>query len=61
LTKSCRTSAGASQSAPLSPCYQFSPRIAGFGDARLWPFDRDANYDRFDGVARNCINPEVIA
>jgi TnpA family transposase len=41
--------------------YQFSPRIADLGDARLWRFDRDANYGRLDGIARNYINPGLIA
>jgi len=41
--------------------YQFSPRIADLGDARLWRFDRDANYGRLDGIARNYISPEIIA
>jgi TnpA family transposase len=40
--------------------YQFSPRISDLGDARLWRFDREANYGAIDGVARNRINPEII-
>ena len=40
--------------------YQFSPRIADLGDARLWRFDREANYGQLDGIARNTLNPELI-
>lgn len=41
--------------------YQFSPRIADLGDARLWRFDRDANYGPLDGIARHHLNPGLIA
>jgi TnpA family transposase len=41
--------------------YQFSPRIADLGDARLWRFDRDANYGPLDAIARNCLSDAVIA
>lgn len=40
--------------------YQFSPRIADLGDARLWRFDPDANYGALDGVARNRLHPASI-
>ena len=32
--------------------YQFSPRLADLGDARLWRMDRAADYGPLDGVAR---------
>jgi TnpA family transposase len=41
--------------------YQFSPRIADLGGARLWRFDRDANYGRLDGISRNYLNENLIA
>lgn len=41
--------------------YQFSPRIAGLGDARFWRIDRDADYGPLDGIARNRLNLELVA
>lgn len=40
--------------------YQFSPRIAGLGDARFWRIDRDADYGPLDGIARNRLNLELV-
>jgi TnpA family transposase len=36
--------------------YQFSPRLADFGDARFWRMDPKANYGALNGVARQRIN-----
>lgn len=36
--------------------YQFSPRLADFGDARFWRIDPKANYGALNGVARQRIN-----
>jgi TnpA family transposase len=41
--------------------YQFSPRLADVGDARLWRLDRSADYGPMNGLARNGINRELIA
>jgi len=41
--------------------YQFSPRLADVGDARLWRLDRSADYGLMNGLARNRINRELIA
>jgi hypothetical protein len=40
--------------------YQFSPRLADVGDARLWRLDRSADYGPMNGLARNRINRELI-
>jgi TnpA family transposase len=32
--------------------YQFSPRLADLGDARLWRIDRKADYGPFNGVSK---------
>ena len=40
--------------------YQFSPRIAGIGDARFWRIDRDADYGPLNGVARNQLDLELV-
>ena len=40
--------------------YQFSPRLADIGDARLWRMDAEANYGPLNGVARNHINTALI-
>ena len=36
--------------------YQFSPRLADFGDARFWRMDPKADYGALNGVARQRIN-----
>jgi TnpA family transposase len=41
--------------------YQFSPRLADVGDARLWRMDRGADYGPLDGVARQHVNTALIA
>ena len=41
--------------------YQFSPRPAGLPDQRFWCLDRDADYGALNGLARNRINPKLIA
>jgi len=41
--------------------YQFSPRLADLGDARLWRLDRSADYGLMNGLARNRINRELNA
>jgi TnpA family transposase len=41
--------------------YQFSPRLADIGSARLWRIDPEANYGSLNGVARNRINTDLIA
>ena len=40
--------------------YQFSPRLADLGEARLWRLDRDADYGPLNGLARNRINSDLI-
>ncbi len=41
--------------------YQFSPRLADAGDARLWRMDPQAHYGALNGVARNRIDTALIA
>jgi len=41
--------------------YQFSPRLADLGEARLWRLDPAAAYGALDGVARHRINAGLIA
>ena len=36
--------------------YQFSPRLADFGDSRFWRIDPKADYGALDGLARQRIN-----
>ena len=36
--------------------YQFSPRLADFGEARFWRMDPKADYGALDGLARQRIN-----
>ncbi len=36
--------------------YQFSPRLADFGEARFWRIDPKADYGALDGLARQRIN-----
>jgi TnpA family transposase len=36
--------------------YQFSPRLADFGEARFWRIDQEADYGALDGLARQRIN-----
>jgi TnpA family transposase len=40
--------------------YQFSPRLADIGGAKLWRIDRAADYGSFDGVARGVVNIGLI-
>jgi TnpA family transposase len=41
--------------------YQFSPRLAGAGEARFWRIDRVADYGFLDGLSRrNTIKAELI-
>jgi TnpA family transposase len=40
--------------------FQFSPRLADLGDARLWRLDPKARYGVLNGVARNCLRRELI-
>ncbi len=40
--------------------YQFSPRLADLGDARLWRIDRKANYGPFNSVSKGTINLPLI-
>jgi TnpA family transposase len=40
--------------------YQFSPRLADIGGAKLWRIDRAADYGSFDGIARGAINIGLI-
>lgn len=40
--------------------YQFSPRLADLGDARLWRMDRQADYGPLDGVARHRVRTDLI-
>lgn len=41
--------------------FQFSPRLADLGEARLWRMDPGASYGALQGVARNRINVDLIA
>ena len=41
--------------------YQFSPRLADFGEARFWRIDPKADYGALNGLARQRINTELIA
>ena len=40
--------------------YQFSPRLADLGDARLWRMDRTADYGPLQGVARQRVRTGLI-
>jgi len=40
--------------------YQFSPRLADAGDARLWRIDPKADYGALNGVARHRLNTTLI-
>jgi TnpA family transposase len=40
--------------------YQFSPRLADLGDARLWRLDRTADYGPLDGVARHQVRTDLV-
>lgn len=40
--------------------YQFSPRLADIGGAKLWRIDRHARYGRFDAIAWGGINISLI-
>jgi TnpA family transposase len=40
--------------------YQFSPRLADLGDARLWRIDRKADYGPFNNLGKGTINPGLI-
>ena len=40
--------------------FQFSPRLADLGDARLWRIDQKAHYGALNGVARNSIHRDII-
>lgn len=40
--------------------YQFSPRLADIGEARLWRIDPLANYGPLQELARHQINPALI-
>ena len=40
--------------------YQFSPRLADAGDARLWRIDRTADYGALNRVARNRIDTALF-
>jgi len=41
--------------------YQFSPRLADAGEARLWRIDPKADYGALNGLARNRVNTGLIA
>ena len=41
--------------------YQFSPRLADAGDARLWRIDPTASYGALDGLGRHRVNTAIIA
>jgi len=41
--------------------YQFSPRLADLGEARLWRLDPAADYGPLDGLARQRVNADRIA
>ena len=40
--------------------YQFSPRLADIGGAKLWRIDRDADYGPFNKIARGVVNIGLI-
>src|ERR1019366_7619052 len=40
--------------------YQFSPRLADIGGAKLWRIDRSADYGSLDGIARGAVNISLI-
>ncbi len=40
--------------------YQFSPRLADLGDARLWRIDRKADYGPFNSLSKGTINLRLI-
>ena len=40
--------------------YQFSPRLADLGDARLWRIDRKADYSPFNSLGKGTINLGLI-
>ena len=40
--------------------YQFSPRLADLGDARLWRIDRKADYGPFNSLGKGTINLGLI-
>ena len=40
--------------------YQFSPRLADLGDARLWRIDRKADYGPFNNLGKGTINLTLI-
>jgi TnpA family transposase len=40
--------------------FQFSPRLADLGDARYWRIDKNARYGVLNGVARHCLQRELI-
>ena len=40
--------------------YQFSPRLADLGDARLWRIDRKADYGPFNSLSKGTINLALI-
>ena len=41
--------------------YQFSPRLADAGEARLWRIDPKADDGALNGLARNRVNTGLIA
>jgi TnpA family transposase len=41
--------------------YQFSPRLADFGESRFWRIDPKADYGALNGLARQRINSALIA
>jgi TnpA family transposase len=41
--------------------YQFSPRLADFGESRFWRIDPEADYGALNGLARQRINTARIA
>ena len=40
--------------------YQFSPRLANFGELRFWRIDRKADYGELGRIAKYCVNLEKI-
>jgi TnpA family transposase len=40
--------------------FQFSPRLADLGDARYWRIDKSARYGVLNGIARHCLQRELI-
>ncbi len=40
--------------------YQFSPRLADLGDARLWRTDRRADYGPFDSVSKGTVDLALV-